>query len=139
MFIGEYEHTLDTKGRVNFPARLREDLGESFIIAKWLDNCLAAYPLSTWNQLMDKLSQSSVAQTIGLQRFLSAGAQIVEPDKQGRILIPANLREYAGLEKDITVVGVTNRAEIWNKERWKEINSKLTPSAMAEVMASIGF
>ncbi len=139
MFIGEYNPTLDAKGRVNFPAKLREDLGENFIICKWLDGCLAAFPLPTWERLMDRLTQSSMAETADLQRFLSAGAQIMEPDKQGRILIPTTLREYAQLEKDIIVAGVTNRAEIWNKERWKEVNNRLTPKAMAGLMASIGF
>ena len=100
MLIGEYQHSLDTKGRVNFPAKLREDLGESFILSKGLgDECLFVYSEEEWNKLTEKLNSLPLSKARALQRFLFAGATQVQPDKQGRILIPQNLRDYAGLQK----------------------------------------
>lgn len=107
MLIGEYRHSLDPKGRVNFPAKLREDLGDSFIICKGLDNCLYVYRMSEWDKLVEKTSAlpSSKARTI--QRFFFASAVCCEPDKQGRVLIPQTLRDYAGLTGEIAVIGVS--------------------------------
>ena len=97
MLIGEYQHSLDTKGRVNFPAKLREDLGESFILSKGLgDECLFVYSEEEWNKLTEKLNSLPLSKARALQRFLFAGATQVQPDKQGRILIPQKLRDYAG-------------------------------------------
>ena len=126
MLIGEYRHSLDPKGRVNFPAKLREDLGDSFIICKGLDNCLYVYRMSEWDKLVEKTSAlpSSKARTI--QRFFFASAVCCEPDKQGRVLIPQTLRDYAGLTGEIAVSGVSTRAEIWDSARWDEANAALT-------------
>ncbi len=139
MLIGEYEHTLDPKGRVNFPARLRESLGESFVLTKGLDNCLFVYSLEEWTLLEQRTRALPLSKARGLQRFLFAGAAQVEPDKQGRVLIPQNLREYAGLQKDVMVVGVSNHAEIWDKERWLQSAQALTADMMAEAMDELGF
>ena len=110
MLIGEYQHTLDPKGRVNFPARLRESLGSTFIITKGLDNCLYVYSMEEWKVLEDKIRALPMSKSRNLQRFFFAGAAEAEPDKQGRVLIPAHLREYAGLTKDVTVIGASVRA-----------------------------
>ena len=135
MLIGEYQHSLDTKGRVNFPAKLREDLGESFILSKGLgDECLFVYSNEEWDKLTQKLNNLPLSKARALQRFLFAGATQVQPDKQGRILIPQNLRDHAGLTKDITFIGASSRAEIWDSGRWNEFNSALTEDSIAEAM-----
>lgn len=139
MLIGEYFPSLDSKGRVNFPSRLREDLGESFIITKGLDNCLFVYKNSDWNELSEKTKQLPTSKARKIQRFLFAGACEVTPDKQGRISIPQNLREYADLKEEIAIVGVSVRAEIWNLQRWNESNEELTSESVAEAMDELGF
>lgn len=139
MLIGEYQHTLDAKGRVNFPAKLRESLGSCFIIAKGLDNCLAVYSGEEWKVLEDRIRSLPIAKSRQLQRFFFSGAAEVEPDKQGRVLIPTNLREYAGLDKDIMIIGASVRAEIWDKDRWIESCSGMTSDMIAQAMDDLDF
>ena len=139
MLIGEYQHTLDPKGRVNFPARLRESLGSTFIITKGLDNCLYVYSREEWKVLEDKIRALPMSKSRNLQRFFFAGAAEAEPDKQGRVLIPAHLREYAGLTKDVTVIGASVRAEIWDSERYQSSCEELTSDSIAESMDELGF
>ena len=139
MLIGEFFPSIDAKGRVNFPARLREDLGESFIITKGLDNCLFVYTLSAWQELSEKTMLLPTSKARKIQRFLFAGACEVTPDKQGRISIPQNLRDYADLNDEIAVVGVSVRCEIWNRDRWNEANEELTSESVAEAMDELGF
>jgi MraZ protein len=139
MLIGEYQHSLDDKGRVNFPARLREGLGARFIITKGLDNCLFVYSEEEWKILEDKIKALPVSKSRDVQRFFFAGACDVMPDKQGRVVIPANLREYAGLTKDVMVIGASVRAEIWDKNRWLTCCGAVTPEAVAEAMDNLGF
>ena len=139
MLIGEYQHTLDPKGRVNFPARLRESLGSTFIITKGLDNCLYVYSMEEWKVLEDKIRALPMSKSRNLQRFFFAGAAEAEPDKQGRVLIPAHLREYAGLTKDVTVIGASVRAEIWDSERYQSSCEDLTSDSIAESMDELGF
>lgn len=139
MLIGEYQHSLDEKGRVNFPAKLREGLGARFIITKGLDNCLFVYSETEWSALEDKIRSLPMSKARGLQRFLFAGAAEVVPDKQGRVLIPGNLREYAGLDKEVMVIGASNRAEIWDKDRYLQSCEALTPDMVAEAMDELGF
>lgn len=139
MLIGEYAHSLDPKGRVNFPVRLRETLGTRFIITKGLDNCLFVYSEDEWKILEQKIGALPISKARGLQRFLFAGAAEVEPDKQGRILIPANLREHASLDKDVMIIGASNRAEIWDSKRWKENSEELTSEMVADAMDELGF
>lgn len=130
--IGEYQHNLDTKGRVNFPAKLREALGAEFMLCKGLgDSCLFVYSMEEWEKLSQKINSQPMAKAKKLQRFLFSGATMAEPDKQGRILIPQNLRAYANLEKDVVIVGAANRAEIWDLETWNE-NSQLLTAQMIE-------
>ena len=139
MLIGEYAHNIDAKGRLNFPAKLREDLGERFIVTKGLDDCLFVYSLGEWSVLEEKIKGLPMAKARAIQRYLFSGACEVEPDKQGRILIPGNLREFAGLEKDIMVIGASNRAEIWNKSRWESACSDLSSDTIAQIMDELGF
>lgn len=124
MFMGEYSHTIDAKGRLIIPARFREGLGDKFIVTKGLDNCLFVYPLDEWSALEEKLKSLPFtrADARAFVRFFFSGANECELDKQGRILIPANLREYAQLSKEVVVLGVSSRVEIWSKERWDKYN-----------------
>ena len=124
MFIGEYNHTLDAKGRLIVPSKLRESLGERFFLTKGLDGCLSVYPTEEWEDFTGKLHNLPVTNKDARKfvRFFLAGACECEIDKQGRILIPANLREFAKLEKEAVLVGVSNRIEIWSRDKWEEIN-----------------
>ena len=139
MLTGQYSHSLDAKGRVNFPARLREELGERFVITRGLDSCLFVYSMEEWKLLADKLHQLPISKSAALSRFFFAGAAEVEPDKQGRVLLPTHLREYAGLERDVVIAGVSNRAEIWDSARWEQQNQLLTAEAVAGAMDALGF
>lgn len=142
MLLGEYEHSIDTKGRLAMPAKLREGLGEHFIITKGLDGCLFVYDMNQWHLLEQKLSALPMSRkgARDFTRFLFSGACEGECDKQGRILLPANLRKYAGLEKDAVVVGVGARAEIWDAQRWAEYNEATAEAVteQAEELADLG-
>lgn len=122
MFIGEYQHSIDSKGRVIIPTKLREGLGEKFIVTKGLDHCLFAYPQSEWSQLEEKLKTLPLASkdARAFVRFFFSGATECEVDKQGRALLSSNLREHASLDKDVVLIGVSTRVEIWSKEKWEE-------------------
>ncbi len=121
MFTGEYQHTLDGKGRVIIPSRLRDGLGDRFVVTRGLDQCLFVYPNSEWVRLEQKLKQLpfTKSDSRAFTRLFFSGAMEVEADKQGRILIPNNLREYAGIEKEVMFIGVSNRVEVWSEEAWK--------------------
>ncbi len=124
MFIGEYQHSLDSKNRMIVPAKLREGLGDKFVITKGLDGCLYAYPMNEWKALEEKLKTLPLTNKDArtFVRFFFSGATEVEPDKQGRGLIPQNLKEYASIEKEIVSIGTLTRVEIWSKEKWDEYN-----------------
>ncbi len=139
MLLGEYNHNLDAKGRVSIPAKFRDDLGQTFIITKGLDNCLYAYSKEEWKTFEDKLkSQPSSARNF--VRFFFAGAAECEIDKQGRINIPQNLREYASLTKDVTIIGVSTRVEIWDKEKWEAYTDpqNMDVNDIANQMSNLG-
>ncbi|MFZ2538534.1 MAG: division/cell wall cluster transcriptional repressor MraZ [Oscillospiraceae bacterium] len=140
MLIGEYNYSIDVKGRLNFPVKLREDLGDRFVIAKGLgDNCLFVYSLDEWQNIEQKIKSLPLSKARHLQRFFFASACEVEPDKQGRIVIPANLREYSTLEKDVMVIGASTHCEIWSKENWDSICSELDSTTIAAAMDELGF
>lgn len=134
MLIGEYQHNFDPKGRVIVPAKFREDLGDCFYVTKGLDGCLFVLSPKEWTRLQEKISAMPISKARGLQRFFFSGAVEVVPDKQGRILIPQVLREYASLAKDVTFIGASNRVEIWDTGTWKQFNSTLTQDSIAEAM-----
>ena len=123
---GEYEHRLDTKGRLIMPSKLREELGCTFMITKGLDNCLYVYPNDEWQQFADKLNQLPMTNKGARQfkRFFNSGAVKCETDAQGRVIIPQTLRTFANIEKDVVIIGNGEKAEIWNKEAWDEINNE---------------
>lgn len=130
MFMGEFQHTIDAKGRLIIPARFREGLGDKFVLTKGLDGCLFAYPPQEWTALENKMRSLPFtrADARAFVRFFFAGACECEVDKQGRILIPGNLREYAALEKDVVVIGVSSRVEIWSAGRWREYSDQAAGS-----------
>ena len=142
MLIGEYEHSLDVKGRLIMPAKLREDIGENFIITKGLDGCLFGFSLSEWTNFEEKLKSLPLTNKNARDfvRFFLSGAVNVEIDKQGRFLIASNLREYASMEKEVVIIGVGTRIEFWSKENWKQYNNSDNISAdeLAENMTMLG-
>ena len=140
MFTGEYNHTIDAKGRLIVPSKFREQLGEEFVVTKGLDGCLFVYSTEEWNRFEGKFSEVPLTTKDArkFSRFFFAGAATCEVDKQGRILLPANLREYAGLEKDIVSAGVMNRVEIWDKNRWMDNSEYDDMDEIAEHMAELG-
>ena len=140
MFMGEYNHTIDTKGRLIVPAKFRETLGEHFVITKGLDGCLFVYDNSEWELFEQKLKSLPITNKDARQfvRFFLAGAATVEVDKQGRILVPSVLREFAGIEKDVVMVGVGSRVEIWSKASWENTESFEDMEEIAEHMADLG-
>jgi MraZ protein len=142
LFYGEYQHSLDAKGRMIVPSKFREELGERFILTKGLDECLFAYSSEEWSNLEQKLKTLPFTDkdVRAFVRFFFAGATECELDKQGRILVPQNLRDYARLEKDIYVIGVSTRVEIWEKNKWEEYCSgdSMSPDKIAEKMAMLG-
>ncbi|MCX7694115.1 MAG: division/cell wall cluster transcriptional repressor MraZ [Caloramator sp.] len=141
MFIGEYSHALDAKNRMIVPAKFREGLGGKFIITKGLDGCLYVYPIDEWKKLEDKLKQLPLTNkdARAFVRFFFSGASEVEIDKQGRALIPQNLIEYANIEKEIVSIGVSNRIEIWSKDKWIEYNEQnIDYDEIAEKMSQLG-
>lgn len=122
MFMGEYQHSIDDKGRLTIPAKFRDGLGTSFVITRGLDKCLFIYPKSEWNVIEEKLKNLpfTKADARAFTRFFFSGATECEWDKQGRVNIPANLREHAQLNKECVVIGVSNRVEVWSKELWEQ-------------------
>ena len=139
MFMGTYEHGLDAKGRVIVPAKLRDDLGTSFVLTLGLDGCLFAYPMAEWDGFIEKLGElPGTKEARKLQRHFLASAAPCEVDKQGRALIPAKLREYAGLERDTVFVGVLSKIEIWSKERWEDNDDYNNIEDIAEHMSEFG-
>ena len=137
--MGTYSHNIDAKGRMNFPTKLRESLGDSFIITRRLDGCLFVYSREEWAVMEEKISSMPLSKGKNVQRFFFSNAAEIEADKQGRILIPAHLREYAGLEKDVMVIGAVNRAEIWDKDRWNKLNDSFSEDMLTEAMDELGF
>ena len=142
MLMGEYSHSMDAKGRVSLPADFRAVLGDSFVITKGLDNCLFVYGPDEWQRLSEKLAKLPLSkpEARSFVRFFFAGARETECVKQGRFLVPANLRAYAKLEKEAVLIGVSNRVEIWSKTEWEQYSDAVTPSVteIAETLTELG-
>ena len=140
MLMGEYEHTIDSKGRISMPAKLKKDMGDTFILTKGLDGCLFAFSQEEWLNFETKLKLLPLSDknARNFVRFFLSGATECEIDKQGRFLIPTNLRTSAKLEKDAIIIGVGTRIEIWNKERWEKCDEEISADEIAENMANLG-
>ena len=136
---GTYEHSIDAKGRLFIPAKLREELGVTFYLAMGVDACLAIYPQESWDRFTEKFSSLPISKSKAM-RSLFANAVKCELDSQGRIVIPQKLRKYAGLEKDAVIIGVNDRAEIWSAETWNaREEEEMTPEKMKACLAALGF
>ncbi|AUJ30062.1 division/cell wall cluster transcriptional repressor MraZ [Liquorilactobacillus hordei] len=142
MFMGEYRHAIDEKGRLIIPSKFREDLGELFVITRGMDGCLFGYPESEWNILQEKLQKLPLTKkdARSFVRFFYSAATECEFDKQGRVSIPKSLRVHAALEKKCVVVGVSNRFEIWSEERWDDFSTEAETNfdEIAENMIDFG-
>ena len=137
--IGQYQHNIDAKGRLFIPAKLREELGVTFYLAMGVDACLAIYPQAAWDRFREKFESLPMSQSKAM-RPLFANAVKCEPDSQGRIVVTQKLRKYAGLEKDVVIIGVNDRAEIWSADAWNaQEEEEMTPEKMAACMAELGF
>ncbi len=130
MFLGEYQHSLDGKGRVVLPSKFRDDLAGGCVITKGQERCLYVFPLDRWQDEMERVMRlpRTNRKARNFSRTFFAGASDQKPDKQGRIMIPPGLREYGGLEKDVTVVGVADRVEIWDSAQWLQVSAEADES-----------
>ncbi len=142
MFMGAYQHSLDEKGRLIIPAKFRDSLGDNFILNQGLDNCLYIYPRSQWKVLEEKIKELPTAdpKTRAFVRLFFSGAVEAELDKQGRIVIPQHLREHAALEKDVYVIGVSTKVEVWSKENWEKysMETKQSYEGFAQNIVNLG-
>lgn len=139
--MGEYQHSVDAKGRLIIPSKFREGVGSSFVITRGLDNCIFGYPMDEWRKLEEKLKQLPMTKkdARAFARFFFSGATEVELDKQGRINIPANLASYAKLEKECVVLGVSSKIEIWAKDLWEDYFNEAEESFNEIAENLIGF
>ncbi|MBQ2676015.1 MAG: division/cell wall cluster transcriptional repressor MraZ [Clostridia bacterium] len=138
MLMSEFQHNIDKKGRVFIPAKLREDLGDRFVISKSLDSspCLFIYSMEEWQKLVDKLNEQPFVKARKLQRYLFSGAAELEPDAQGRVLLPQTLREFAQLmdSASATIIGASNRIEIWSSENWIKENEDVSQEEILNIL-----
>jgi MraZ protein len=142
MFIGEYQHSIDPKKRLAVPSKFRDELKNKVVVTRGLDKCLFIYPMKVWEVLAEKLGAIPVGEsgTRSFVRLMLAGATDVETDKQGRILIPDYLKEYAGLDKNVIIAGIYNRLEIWDETKWNEYkkNAEKNTDEIAEQLGKLG-
>ena len=137
--MGEYNHTIDAKGRLIVPAKFREQLGEAFVITKGNDGCLSIYTNEAWGSFLEKITKLPANKNSReFVRYFVSSAEVVETDKQGRILIPGTLREHAGLDKDVVFAGVIDKIEVWDKERWIGANDLDNIDDITESLAELG-
>lgn len=142
MFIGQYEHNLEEKGRLSIPKKFRDELTEGGILTRGLDGCLFLFPKKRWQEFIDKLSQTPLTKSDGrgFSRLLTYGATEVELDKQGRILVPEFLRNFAGIKKEVILAGALERIEIWDKKNFVTYQQKIEKEGemIAERLAELG-
>ena len=136
---GKYQHSIDSKSRMSLPAKLREELGDSVYLIKGTDNCLVAYSSEHWAAFEQKLKSESGARARALQRAICASAARCVVDEQGRIVIPQELKLYAGLENEATIVGIIDRAELWRPDKWQAFDESFTADDLASAMEAYGF
>ena len=139
MFVGEYSHNIDSKGRIIMPAKFREQLGAQFMITKGFEECLFVYPMEVWEELAKNLGKlpSNQKNARFLQRMFISGAADAEPDKQGKVLITSSHREYAQLSKEVTIIGVGTRVEIWDTQKWHEYTDSEAEMSLEEAAESL--
>lgn len=142
MFIGEYSHSLDNKGRIAIPVKFRKELTGGAVVTRGLDNCLFLYTKNEWSKLAEKLAALPISQSNSraFARLMLAGAMDVEIDNQGRAILPEYLRQFAGLKKNVVIAGLYSRLELWDEEQWKKYKNQTeaASSEIAERMAELG-
>lgn len=142
MLIGEYTHTLDPKKRLALPSKFRKELGKKVVVTRGLDNCLFVYPMKTWQKVSEKIAELPMGQadTRGFGRFMLAGAVETDIDSIGRILVPDFLKDFAGLETLVSVIGVHDRVELWDEKVWAGYKGRIEKQAdaLAEKLGEIG-
>jgi MraZ protein len=142
MFLGEFSHTLDDKGRLTIPAKFRDELAGGLVITRGIDHCLAVYPRQVWEHLAARITQLPISQrnARNFGRLMFSGAADFVPDRQGRVLIPQPLRDYAGLDGDAIIIGLYDRLEIWNPENWTILRTEVeeNPESIAEQLQELG-
>ncbi|WP_051454281.1 division/cell wall cluster transcriptional repressor MraZ [Ruminococcus albus] len=136
--MGTYNQSMDVKGRMSFPAKFREIIGECFIVTRGIDHCLLVFSPEDFDRLNEKFREMPLASGRDIIRFFTGSAIEAEADKQGRILVPQPLRDWAGLEKEVIVMGLTDRCEIWDKCRWEERSAKLDDEALLAALEGVG-
>ena len=137
--MGTFNQSMDAKGRMTFPARLREIIGESFIVTRGSDGCLFVYSKDEFYRRADMISKLPMSQARDLQRAFMANASEVEADKQGRILIPPALRTFAELDKEVVVAGVSDRCEIWDRQKWDDFNNSVDIGTLMDALEGLDF
>ncbi|MBO5136120.1 MAG: division/cell wall cluster transcriptional repressor MraZ [Clostridia bacterium] len=140
MLLGTYEHNMDAKGRVSIPAKFRDDLGSTFVISYGLDHCLYVYSMEEWTKFADEINAGKGTNALKIKRFFMSNACECEIDSQGRALIPQSFKIYANLTKEVTIIGVSTRAEIWNREDWNSFkaDNDLSTENIGEYMNELG-
>ena len=138
MFIGEYSYTIDNKRRLSIPSKFRANLGRKAVVTRWLENCLVLYPMKGWEKFTEKLEKLPGTQidARGFSRILLSGASDVSFDKLGRILIPDYLTEYAALKKNVTIIGLSNKIEIWDRDNWNKYR-KITEKGLGDIASKL--
>lgn len=141
MLYGGYQHNIDKKGRIAIPAKLRDELGDNFMICRGIfgKRCLCVYSISEWDKLVEEINTLPKTKSSAVKRFLYNGAFNVEFDSQGRILLPASLREYAQLDTDAHIIGMDTNLEIWNTELWEAENAEYTPESIFSIVEELNF
>lgn len=138
MYTGEYKHSIDPKNRMFLPATMREDLGDEVFVVKGVDTCIAVYPKEAWEEFTEKLNSLPEMKARRVKRILMASAIKTKIDSQGRVLITQSHKSYAGLDKNVYVVGVGNHIEVWDEDKWIAEND-MNSEEMAETLMSLGF
>lgn len=139
VFLGQYTHTVDAKGRTFVPAKYRDALGETFVVTRGTAKCLTVYPLSEWEAYTAKIAGLPQAQAAKLRRFIFANATDVSPDSQGRIGLAPGLRDYAGIEKNVVFIGLGTHIEIWSEDAWREENESTSADEINDIMLALNF
>jgi MraZ protein len=139
VFLGQYSHTVDTKGRTFIPAKYRDELGDTFVVTRGTAKCLTVYPMAEWEAYTAKIAGLPQAQAAKLRRFVFSNASDVSPDSQGRIMLTAGLRSYAGIEKNVVIIGLGSYIEIWAEDAWNAENEETSADEINDIMLALNF
>ena len=139
MFLGQYSHTVDAKGRTFVPSKYREELGDAFVITRGTSKCLTVYPMKEWEAFTDRIAALPQAQAAKIRRFVFANASDVSMDSQGRVNIAQNLRDYAEIDKNVVILGLGSYLEIWSEDAWNAENSEESGDDIENLMVELGF